>query len=210
MKNLKAIIFDFGGVLLDLDISKTKAAMSKLLNTEMAAPYKNKYREITLALEKGEMLPEAFIFAIQSMCEPVPQGREVVDAWNAMLCGWQQDRFTLLDELKKDYNIYLLSNTNQIHLDYVRRELKEVYQIDNFEDRFFDQCFYSHKMNAWKPEKEIYKQVEAIIGLERSEFIFIDDNSNNVIGAKELGWQAYLHPTNTDLRLTLNNAGIGI
>ncbi|MDA9873303.1 HAD-IA family hydrolase [Saprospiraceae bacterium] len=210
MKNLKAIIFDFGGVLLDLDISETKAAMSKLLNTEMAAPYKNKYREITLALEKGEMLPEAFIFAIQSMCEPVPQGREVVDAWNAMLCGWQQDRFTLLDELKKDYNIYLLSNTNQIHLDYVMRELKEVYQIDNFEDRFFDQCFYSHKMNAWKPEKEIYKQVEAIIGLERSEFIFIDDNSNNVIGAKELGWQAYLHPTNTDLRLTLNNAGIGI
>lgn len=210
MKNLKAIIFDFGGVLLDLDISKTKAAMSKLLNTEMVAPYKNKYREITLALEKGEMLPEAFIFAIQSMCEPVPQGREVVDAWNAMLCGWQQDRFTLLDELKKDYNIYLLSNTNQIHLDYVMRELKEVYQIDNFEDRFFDQCFYSHKMNAWKPEKEIYKQVEAIIGLERSEFIFIDDNSNNVIGAKELGWQAYLHPTNTDLRLTLNNAGIGI
>jgi len=210
MKNLKAIIFDFGGVLLDLDISETKAAMSKLLNTKMAAPYKNKYREITLALEKGEMLPEAFIFAIQSMCEPVPQGREVVDAWNAMLCGWQQDRFTLLDELKKDYNIYLLSNTNQIHLDYVMRELKEVYQIDNFEDRFFDQCFYSHKMNAWKPEKEIYKQVEAIIGLERSEFIFIDDNSNNVIGAKELGWQAYLHPTNTDLRLTLNNAGIGI
>ncbi|MBT3545618.1 MAG: HAD-IA family hydrolase [Saprospiraceae bacterium] len=210
MKNLKAIIFDFGGVLLDLDISKTKAAMGKLLNTEMVAPYKNKYREITLALEKGEMLPEAFIFAIQSMCEPVPQGREVVDAWNAMLCGWQQDRFTLLDELKKDYNIYLLSNTNQIHLDYVMRELKEVYQIDNFEDRFFDQCFYSHKMNAWKPEKEIYKQVEAIIGLERSEFIFIDDNSNNVIGAKELGWQAYLHPTNTDLRLTLNNAGIGI
>lgn len=210
MKNLKAIIFDFGGVLLDLDISKTKAAMGKLLNTEMVAPYKNKYREITLALEKGEMLPEAFIFAIQSMCEPVPQGREVVDAWNAMLCGWQQDRFTLLDELKKDYNIYLLSNTNQIHLDYVMRELKEVYQIDNFEDRFFDQCFYSHKMNAWKPEKEIYKQVEAKIGLERSEFIFIDDNSNNVIGAKELGWQAYLHPTNTDLRLTLNNAGIGI
>ena len=90
------------------------------------------------------------------------------------------------------------------------RELKEVYQIDNFEDRFFDQCFYSHKMNAWKPEKEIYKQVEATIGLERSEFIFIDDNSNNVIGAKELGWQAYLHPTNTDLRLTLNNAGVGI
>jgi len=210
MKNLKAIIFDFGGVLLDLDISKTKAAMGKLLNTEMVAPYKNKYKKITLALEKGEMLPEAFIFAIQSMCEPVPQGREVVDAWNAMLCGWQQDRFILLDELKKDYNIYLLSNTNQIHLDYVMRELKEVYQIDNFEDRFFDQCFYSHKMNAWKPEKEIYKQVEATIGLERSEFIFIDDNSNNVIGAKELGWRAYLHPTNTDLRLTLNNAGIGI
>jgi len=210
MSKLKAIIFDFGGVLLDLDISKTEAAMSKLLNTEIVAPYKDRYREITLALEKGQMLPEAFIFAIQSMCDPVPQGRDVVDAWNAMLCGWQQDRFTILDELKKDYSIYLLSNTNQIHLDYVIRELEEVYQIDNFEDRFFNQCFYSHKMNAWKPEKEIYKQVESTIGLERSEFIFIDDNGNNINGAKELGWQAYLHPTNSDLRLTLNNAGVGI
>lgn len=210
MSKLKAIIFDFGGVLLDLDISKTEAAMSKLLNMEIVAPYKDRYREITLALEKGQMLPEAFIFAIQSMCDPVPQGRDVVDAWNAMLCGWQQDRFTILDELKKDYSIYLLSNTNQIHLDYVIRELEEVYQIDNFEDRFFNQCFYSHKMNAWKPEKEIYKQVESTIGLERSEFIFIDDNGNNINGAKELGWQAYLHPTNSDLRLTLNNAGVGI
>ena len=210
MSKLKAIIFDFGGVLLDLDISKTEAAMSKLLNTEIVAPNKDRYREITLALEKGQMLPEAFIFAIQSMCDPVPQGRDVVDAWNAMLCGWQQDRFTILDELKKDYSIYLLSNTNQIHLDYVIRELEEVYQIDNFEDRFFNQCFYSHKMNAWKPEKEIYKQVESTIGLERSEFIFIDDNGNNINGAKELGWQAYLHPTNSDLRLTLNNAGVGI
>jgi len=210
MSKLKAIIFDFGGVLLDLDISKTEAAMSKLLNTEIVAHNKDRYREITLALEKGQMLPEAFIFAIQSMCDPVPQGRDVVDAWNAMLCGWQQDRFTILDELKKDYSIYLLSNTNQIHLDYVIRELEEVYQIDNFEDRFFNQCFYSHKMNAWKPEKEIYKQVESTIGLERSEFIFIDDNGNNINGAKELGWQAYLHPTNSDLRLTLNNAGVGI
>lgn len=210
MSKLKAIIFDFGGVLLDLDISKTEAAMSKLLGIEIVAPYNDKYKELTLALEKGEMLPEAFIHAIQTMCDPVPQGREVLDAWNAMLCGWEQDKFALLDELKKDYNIYLLSNTNQIHLDFVFRELKTVYQIDDFENRFFNQCFYSHKMNAWKPEKEIYKQVESAIGLEHSEFIFIDDNSNNIKGAKEMGWQSYLHPTNTDLRVTLKSVGIEV
>jgi len=210
MGKLKAIIFDFGGVLLDLDISKTEAAMSNLLKTKIKAPYADKYKEVTLALEKGEMQSEAFIHSIQSMCDPIPQGKEVVDAWNAMLCGWQRDRFDLLDELRKEYKVYLLSNTNQIHLDFVIHELKTVYQIENFEERFFDQCFYSHKMNAWKPEKDIYHQVEKAIKLNHEEFIFIDDNANNINGAKQLGWQAYLHPTNTDPRITLKEAGINI
>lgn len=210
MENLKAIIFDFGGVLLDLDISKTEAAMSKLLKVKISVPYTEKYKEITLALEKGEMQSEAFIHAVQSMCDPIPQGREVASAWNAMLCGWQRDRFDLLDELKKDYKVYLLSNTNQIHLDYVMHELNNVYDIDDFESRFFHGCFYSHKMNAWKPEKDIYLQVEKSINLNHEEFIFIDDNANNIKGAKELGWHAYLHPTNSDLRVTLRSAGIEV
>jgi len=208
MNNLKGIVFDFGGVLLDLDISKTEAAMSNLLGVEIKAPYKDKYKEITLALEKGELLPEAFIHAVQSMCDPIPQGKEVVNAWNAMLRGWQRDRFDLLDELKKKYKLYILSNTNQIHLDFVMHELKTVYNIENFESRFFDQCFYSHKMNAWKPEKDIYHQVEKAINLNHEEFIFIDDNANNIKGAQELGWQAYFHPTNTDLRKTLRTVGV--
>ncbi len=210
MKKIKAIVFDFGGVLLDLDISKTEVAMSKLLKADIAAPYEDRYKKVTLALEKGEMLTEEFIHAIQSMCETVPQGREVVNAWNAMLLGWQRDRFTLLDELRKDYKVYLLSNTNQIHLDYVMYELKNEYDITDFEARFFDNCFYSHKMNAWKPEPAIYKQVEESIDLSHEEFIFIDDNANNVKGALELGWQAYLHPTNTDLRITLRSIGVKV
>ena len=210
MDKLKAIIFDFGGVLLDLDISKTELAMGALLNAKITAPYVDKYKEVTLALEKGEMLPEAFIHTIQSMCDTIPQGREVINAWNAMLCGWQRDRFDLLDQLKKNYKIYLLSNTNQIHLDFVMHELKTEYDISDFESRFFDNCFYSHKMNAWKPEKEIYHQVEQSIKLGHDEFIFLDDNSNNVKGAIDLGWQAYLHPTNTDLRITLRSIGIEV
>lgn len=210
MNKLKAIIFDFGGVLLDLDISKTEAAMSQLLSTEITAPYQDKYKEITLALEKGQMYPEAFIHAVQSMCDPIPQGKEVIDAWNAMLCGWQVDRFNLLDELRRKYKIYLLSNTNQIHLDYVMNELKTEYGISNFENRFFDHCFYSHKMNAWKPEKDIYIQVENHIELAHDEFIFIDDNANNIRGAKHLGWQAYFHPTNSDLRKTLQLGGVEV
>jgi len=208
MGNIKAIVFDFGGVLLDLDISRTEEAMSKLLGMELKAPYTDKYKELTLGLEKGEILPEAFIHAVQSMCNPIPQGKDVVDAWNAMLCGWQRDRFTLLDELKKDYKVYLLSNTNQIHLDFVMHELKTVYNIDNFESRFFDHCFYSHKMNAWKPEKDIYRQVEKAINLSHEEFIFIDDNANNIKGAQEVGWRAFLHPTNGDLRKTLREVEI--
>lgn len=210
MNDLKAIVFDFGGVLLDLDISKTEKAMASLLGVAITFPYKGQYKKLTLALEKGELLPEAFIHAIQSMCDPIPQGKEVVEAWNAMLGGWQKDRFILLNELKKNYKIYLLSNTNQIHLDHVFNELKAVYEINDFENHFFDECFYSHKINAWKPEREIYLKVQDAIGLKVSEFIFIDDNLNNIEGAKALGWQAYFHPTNTDLRKTILSLGIDI
>ena len=210
MNNIKALIFDFGGVLLDLDISKTERAMSALLNREIKFPYPNDYKAMTYGLETGEILPEQFIWQVQNMCHPIPEPLKVINAWNAMLCGWQKDRFALLDQLKKNYKVYLLSNTNQIHLDYVFQELKEVYEIDDFENRFFDQCFYSHRMKAWKPEKNIYHQVESEIGLDPSEFVFIDDNQNNVDGARELGWQAYLHPTNSDLSLSLKNAGVSL
>ena len=187
---MKAIIFDFGGVLLDLDISKTERAMSDLLETEIISPYPKAYKELTLALETGKILPEYFIWSIQNMCKVVPPPQKVIAAWNAMLCGWQLDRFKLLDELNQNYDVYLLSNTNQIHLDYVMRELKSVYNIHDFEDRFFTKCFYSHKLGSWKPQEDIYRQVENDIKHSTDDFVFIDDNHLNVEAAISFGWNA--------------------
>lgn len=201
--NKKAIIFDFGGVLLDLDISRTEKAMSKLIGATISHPYPDKYKEITLALETGKINQETFIWTIQNMCEQVPDAREVIDAWNAMLLGWQSDRFLLLKELREKYQVYLLSNTNQIHLDYVMKELSTEYDIHEFESTFFDQCFYSHRLGLWKPDRKIYESVQESIGLSSEEFVFIDDNHSNVAGAHATGWNAYHHPTNTDLRVTL-------
>lgn len=202
MNGIKAIVFDFGGVLLNLDMSKTERAMGQLLGKEIHAPYPPYYQELVLGIERGELSVEQFIWRVQNLCPKVPEAREVVDAWNAMLCGWDRDRFDLLAELKQQYSLYLLSNTNAIHIDYVFRELKEVYGQEHFSD-YFEKCFYSNQLGAWKPYEKIYKLVEEQIPFEHEEFVFIDDNKNNVAGAQAVGWQAIFHPTNADLRITL-------
>lgn len=208
MSDIKAIIFDFGGVLLDLDISKTEEAMNALVKRPISASYTDKYKKWTLALETGSMSTEQFVWHIQSLCDPVPDPRVIISAWNAMLCGWDRDRFDLLTSLKKQYKIYLLSNTNEIHLRYVMHELANRYGVSDFEDRFFDACYYSHRLGYWKPQKEIYLSVQRQIGLMPDQFIFIDDNIDNVKGAHNVGWQAYHHVTNANPRSILKELGL--
>lgn len=207
MNKIKAIVFDFGGVLLNLDMTKTEKAMSILLGREIKAPYPDEYKKLVLGIERGEMSIEQFIWSVQNLCPIVPQARDVIDAWNAMLLGWNPDRFALLAELKDKYDLYILSNTNAIHLDYVFRELKEQYDQPNFED-YFVQCFYSHEVGAWKPYADIYQKVEEQIPYSHEEFVFIDDNHDNVAGAQAVGWQAVHHETNSELRTTLANLNL--
>lgn len=192
---IKNIIFDFGGVLLDLDMQRSYDALGKLTGQsytlETLPPA---FKERVVAYETGKINTESFIWFWQNVCHPnVPQGDEIIRAWNAMLLGWQPEKFAFLERLRSHYRVFLLSNTNPLHLEWVKKDLKNNHGISDFESRFFDKVFYSHEMGLHKPDVETYKTVLRDSVLEASQTLFIDDNVLNVQSAASLGIHVYHH-----------------
>jgi len=192
---IKNIIFDFGGVLLDLDYELTYKALAEVTGIEMdGQSIPAQVFKVMLGYEKGEINTETFLWNLQKESTKLtPQPDKLIKAWNAMLLGWNADRFAFLEDLRKDYGVYLLSNTNELHIEWVRKDLVKNHKIKDFDTRFFDQTFYSHQMRMRKPELSIYLKAVEDAGLVASECLFIDDNADNVAAAKSAGLQAIHH-----------------
>ncbi len=203
--DIKNIIFDFGGVLLDIDYHRTYESMSQLLGISFIPNVlPTAIIKIMNEFETGKINPETFLWNIQRLAiNEVPHGKNIIGAWNAMLIGWDPKKFDMLLHLKDRYRVFLLSNTNQFHLDWVYDDLKTNYGITDFDDRFFEKTFYSHLIGFRKPEKEIYKYVEKETKILATETIFIDDMLTNIEGALAVGWNVYHHDPEDDLSYIL-------
>jgi len=127
------------------------------------------------------------------------QNDELISAWNAMLLGWNPKRFEFLLELRKKYKVFLLSNTNSIHLQWVKKDLMENHQLIEFDSVFFDKTYYSHLIQLRKPNKEIYYHVINDATLDPSQTLFIDDNKDNVISARSCGLNAVVHDPSSEI-----------
>src|SRR5690606_35271053 len=117
------------------------------------------------------------------------------NVWNTLLMTIPRERITLLKKLRKDYKLYLLSDTNPIHF----KVVEEIFKKDHPEDTFlglFDEVFLSHEIGLRKPENKIYEKVLQEIGAEPHQCIFFDDLQENLNAAKEVGLHTYLinHP----------------
>ncbi|MFZ1560930.1 MAG: HAD family phosphatase [Saprospiraceae bacterium] len=201
-KKITSIVFDFGGVLLDIDYQRTYDALSKLLNISFDPDHlPDDAKKVLFDFETGHINTESFIWNIQRMSsnQTPPQAQEIKDAWNAMLIGWNPEKFAFLKELKKKYALYLLSNTNEIHLNWVYKDLKENHGISDFDDRFFNKTYYSHLIGMRKPNKDIFSFVQQNAKLDPSKTLFIDDIQANIKGGESAGWHTYHHDPNEDL-----------
>ena len=204
---IQNIIFDFGGVLLNIDYQKTYDELGHLLGyrglpTEMT----DEFRDILIRFEKGEMGTESFIWALQRTSKKeIPHGDAIIRAWNAMLIGWFPGTFKLLEELGQKYNIFLLSNTNALHIGWVHHDLKITHTLHGFEQRFFKKVYYSHEIGLRKPDIDIYRFVTEDAKLLPEETIFIDDLAENIMGAKKTGWNVYQHNPNENLEEILRS-----
>jgi len=188
---IKNIIFDWGGVISNIDYRKTVEAFTKLGLTDFDLVY-NQLKQTTLFddLETGSITPEDFRYEIRAML-PEGVGDEDIDtAWTAMLLDLPEERISLLEQVRKHYNIYLLSNTNEIHVTRYSKYIDEIYGHDKFRNLFI-KAYYSHEVGMRKPGVEIFEHVVQENGLVRSETLFIDDTPQHIEGAKKAGLHAY-------------------
>lgn len=195
-KDINNIIFDFGGVIMDININKTIAAFVQLnIEGVNAEDIISSHKQFLHDLEIGTITPKEFIDALHKEYPSTSAISEklIWDAWNALLQPYDPKRIEMVAKLKKNYSTYLLSNTNFPH----RVKFKEMYRDqfnENLEDLFV-QSFYSDEMHLRKPNQEIYRQVIDEARINPQTTLFIDDNEANIVSAKEFGLQAY-HLTN--------------
>jgi glucose-1-phosphatase len=197
MHKISTIIFDLGGVLLDLDQGKTLRAFARrgldLEDVNEASP-------IFADFETGKISAVDFRHGIRTLFKGNITDTEIDEAWNAMLLDTYEERFNILEGLRKQFRIYLLSNTNSIHIDWVRDYLHKNFGLERW-DSLFDKQYLSYEIGLRKPNKDIYEYVLKDIQKEPQECLFIDDSYANIKGAASAGIHTLLalHPLDQEM-----------
>ena len=183
---VRNIIFDLGGVLIDLDVTQTVKAFSELAIPEPADLAELERRALMYSgLETGTVSADVFRKAIRELSQMRLSDEAIDTAWNAMLSDFPEKRVKTLRKLSENYRIFMLSNSNAIHYQFYTNGFKRDYAMEM--DSLFEQAYYSFKMNMCKPHPEIFQKVLHQSRLLAEETFFIDDNADNVIAAAALG-----------------------
>ncbi len=179
---IKNIIFDFGDIFINLDKEIIFREMQKYgmptLTLELIA--------LSNAFEVGDITPETFIDGLQSYY-PKATSLDIIDIWNGMLLDFPDSRLEFIESLakEKEYRLFLLSNTNALHIPHVIKIMGES-KYNRFKSSF-EQFYLSHEIHLRKPNADIYEFVLEVNGLNPSETFFVDDTLENTIAARKLG-----------------------
>ena len=190
---IKTIIFDFGDIFVNLDKPATLREMQKLNIQE----FSEEFHQLNQEYEKGLISSSGFFKAYQTRFENI-QEDQFKDSWNAILVDFPEYRYKFLKKLseEKDYKLILLSNTNEIHIDWIKEN------VPFFEDfkACFEAFYLSHEINFRKPDAGIYEFVLKENNLQPEECLFIDDTKENTDAAAMLGIHTWnLEPTREDV-----------
>lgn len=180
MKKITTIIFDLGGVILNLDQEKTINSFRKLgLDLSVNDIHTSFYNEF----EKGLISEEEFRREIKNKVANEISDEQIDHAWNNMLLNIPRERIDIIKKLRDQFNVFLLSNTNSIHINSFMDHFEKNHAGENW-DSLFNKIYYSHEIGMRKPDREIYDFLLKENGLKGSECIFIDDNKDNLKGAE--------------------------
>jgi len=191
MKNIKHIIFDLGGVLLNIDYQKTIEAFEKLgipeFQNHFSQAIQNEFFE---RWECGEMEEDEFYDTLCQLTRPSLNKADVRDAWNSMLLNFPLRRLQILQQLQLHYDLFLLSNTNVVHEKFFNELLMQTVQIPTL-NVFFDKVYLSHRVGLRKPDLRIFQLILEGHNLNPKETLFIDDSIQHIEAAEKLGLQTF-------------------
>lgn len=201
---IKNIIFDLGGVLLNIDFKLTSNAFKNLgvnhFDEMFTQHFSNPLFEL---LETGKIDETAFYEAFRKEAGLPLSNEQIQAAWNALLLDFPPERIKWLEKIASQYRIFLFSNTNQIHYDCFKLNFSNAFDGKNFDD-FFEKAYYSQFLGLRKPYPESFLAILEDQGILPSETLFIDDTYKNIEAANQLGFQTiHLQSPTTVLDLNL-------
>lgn len=191
---IKTLIFDFGDVFINLD---KKGALDNALNLFKIKTFTTDLNNINIAYETGTITTETFIDFYTNKFKYLSK-EDIINAWNFILKDFPLHRLDFLNALKKEakYNLILLSNTNQMHIDWI---IENVSFYNEFKS-CFDKFYLSHEIKLRKPNEDIFQFVLNENKLNAQECLFVDDLPENTLTAKNMGFHTWnINPENEDV-----------
>ncbi len=200
MQQIDSIIFDFGGVILNINHQLTESAFEKLGIVNFETLYSQALQtDLFNKLETGRISPQEFRNTIRTIAGLPLTDIQIDKAWNAMLLDLPKNRIRLLEALKNRYRIFLLSNTNEIHYNSYAEQLRKRYHYRDF-SRLFEKAYFSFQISMRKPDTETFNFVLESNNLKPETCLFIDDSAQHINGAMKTGIHTLLH--NADHEIT--------
>lgn len=184
---LKNIIFDLGGVILDIDYSAPIREFAKLNMHNLESIYSIAQPDPMYSLyETGKISTEEFMNYLQSRSPEGTSPTDILHAWNSILIGLPPHRIEILKQLKQHYRLFLLSNINELHIDGFEAMYCQHFPESSLHD-VMDGVYYSCRIGKRKPEAASFLHIINEHGLDLNETLFIDDSADNVAGALQVG-----------------------
>lgn len=189
-KGIKNLIIDFGGVLIDLNRQRCIENFKRLglPDVEVVLDIYHQ-QDFFQKYEKGLITSAEFRDVIREKIGKPVTDAQIDDAWNSFLVSIPAAKLDLLLNLRKDYVVYLLSNTNEIHWQWSCQHAfpYKTFRVENY----FEHIYLSYEMNMAKPDAEIFQKVLDDTGIIPAETLFIDDSAANCRAAEALGITTY-------------------
>ena len=190
LQGVKNIIFDLGGVIYAIDYHKTIDAFVQLGIDDFEGLYAKAGQSALFDdLETGKISIPDFVDRIQELLSENVTQEQVVTAWNSMLLDFMPDALACVKQLSQDYRLFLLSNTNEMHIAEIKHRAGE----DAFESfsQSFEKLYLSHDLGLRKPHAKVFTHILNEQGLRAEETLFIDDSIQHIEGAQKVGLKVH-------------------
>ncbi|MDR2840068.1 MAG: HAD family phosphatase [Paludibacter sp.] len=201
--SVSTLIFDLGGVIINLDLPLCINNLKKLGFTDVER-YLSNYgqQDFFLAYELGKIDTDTFLQHIAALNPHKVEIQDIADAWKSFLQDIPQERLSLLWQLRDKYRLLLLSNTNELHFDVCARN--EFRKSGHEIEEYFEKCYVSNKMGMAKPNQDVFRYILADAGVKAEECLFLDDGQKNIQTAADMGFQTFLVDGNNHIEFLKN------
>ena len=206
MDKIKNIVFDLGGVILTLDRSEAVRRFQQA-GLEQAEELLDSYHQkgVFLDLEEGRLTAEEFYDEIRSIAGKYISNEDIDYGWLGFIKETPVYKLDMLEELRKSYKLYLLSNTNPVIMSWALSS--QFSEKGKSLDQYFDKMYLSYKMGVTKPNPKIYEHLISDSGIIPSETLFVDDGAANIEAGKTLGMRVFQPKNGEDFRYIFTEKG---